>query len=80
MPGHKSRPKKDKAVKVCGGSIVKTGQIIVRGIELYKAGNNVRGLGTLYAMCPGKVHFSRKKNIRGVVKTYVNVIAQEKGQ
>ncbi len=63
MTGGKARPKKDKALKVSCGQLVKTGEIIARGIAVYKAGANVKGLGTMYALCPGKIYFSKKKRI-----------------
>jgi ribosomal protein L27 len=74
MAGGKSTPKKDKKIKVSGGQAVKTGEILVRGVDSYKAGKNVKGSGTLYALCPGKIGFTRKKSPRGSVKTYINVI------
>jgi len=73
MAGGKSTPKKDKAMKISGGEIVKTGQILVRGIEAYKAGINVKGLGTLYAACTGKIFFTKKKTSKGSVKTFINI-------
>lgn len=73
MAGGKSRPKKDKALKVSDGQPVKTGQILLRGINIYKAGQNVKGLGTLFALCPGKVYFTHKKTSHGKMRTFVNV-------
>ena len=73
MTGGFSTPKKDKANKVSGGKLIKTGEILVRGVDTYKAGVNVRGLGTLFATCPGKVYFTRKKTSHGKVRTFVNV-------
>lgn len=78
MAGGKSTPKKDKALKVSSGQIVKTGQIIVRGLETYKAGVNVKGLGTMYALCPGKVYFTQKKTSHGKVRTFINVACETK--
>lgn len=79
MTGGFSTPKKDKAVKVSGGELVKTGQILLRGIATYKAGVNVRGDGTLYALCTGKVYFSRKKTSHGKARTFINIApSQEK--
>jgi len=74
MAGGKSTPKKDKAVKVSGGQSVKKGQILIRGISNYKAGRNVKGRGTLYALCPGKVYFTRKKIGQSPVKTFIGVL------
>jgi ribosomal protein L27 len=73
MAGGKSTPKKDKAVKVSSGMLVKTGQILTRGLPTYKAGSHVRGRDTLYALCPGKIFFSKKKTSKGRVRTYVHI-------
>ena len=73
MIGGFSTPKKDKALKSSGGKLVKTGAILVRGVDTYKAGINVRGPGTLFALCAGKVYFTRKKTSHGKVRTFVNV-------
>jgi ribosomal protein L27 len=74
MTGGFSTPKKDKSMKVCAGKQVKTGQILSRRLSTYKAGNNVKGLDTLYALCPGKIYFSRKKTSRGRVRTFINIL------
>jgi ribosomal protein L27 len=74
MIGGFSTPKKDKAVKVSGLRQVKSGQILVRGLSAYKAGRNVAGQGALFALCEGKVYFSRKKTSRGRVRTFINVL------
>lgn len=73
MTGGKSRPKKDKALKVSDGQQVMSGSILVRGFSAYKAGINVKGLDTLYALYPGKVYFTKKKTSHGRVRTFVNV-------
>jgi len=73
MAGGKSTPKKDKAIKVSNGMLVKTGQILVRGISVYKPGANVKGKDTLFALCPGKVYFSKKKTSHGKVRTSVHI-------
>jgi len=75
MIGGFSTPKKDHAVKVSGGKLVKAGEILVRCVDSYKAGVNVKGLGTLFAACPGKVFFTKKKTSHGKVRTFVNVAA-----
>jgi ribosomal protein L27 len=75
MAGGKARPKKDKALKVSEGQAVTVGTIVVRGVPSYKAGMNVKGLGTLYAVRAGKVHFSRRKTATGAYHTYVNVVS-----
>lgn len=73
MAGGKSTPKKDKAMKVSGGQSVRKGEILIRGISSYKAGRNVKGRSTLYALCPGKVYFTKKKIGQGSVKTFISV-------
>jgi len=73
MTGGKATPKKDKALKVSGGMLVRTGQILVRGIPTYKAGVNVKGQGALYALCPGEVYFTKKKTSHGRVRTFLNI-------
>jgi len=78
MTGGKARPKKDKAMKVSAGELVKTGQILIRGLNTYKVGQNVKGLGTLYALCPGRVSFSQKKTSHGKVRTFIHVLPLEK--
>lgn len=75
MAGGKASPKKDEALKISGGQSVKTGQILVRGINRYKAGKNVKGQGTLFALCSGKIQFSRKKTSRGRARTFINIEA-----
>jgi ribosomal protein L27 len=73
MAGGKSTPKKDKKVKVSNGQVVKTGQILIRGVPVYKPGVNVGGLGTMFAMCCGKVYFTHKKTSHGKVRTFINI-------
>jgi len=75
MIGGFSTPKKDKALKVSSGLMVKTGQILSKRLNIYKAGHNVKGLDTLYALCPGKIYFTRKKTSRGKVRTFINIAA-----
>ncbi len=75
MTGGFSTPKKDKAMKVSSGQTVKTGQILSRGLDVYKAGQNAKGLSTIFALCPGKVYFSRKKTSHGKVRTLINIEA-----
>jgi ribosomal protein L27 len=74
MAGGFSTPKKDEQLKVSGGQAVKTAQILVRGINTYKAGKNVKGAGTLFAACTGKVYFTRKKTPHGKLRTFINVL------
>ena len=73
MAGGKSTPKKDKKTHVAGGELVKPGQILVRGVDRYKAGINVKGSGTLYALCAGKIYFSKKRTPHGLPKSFINI-------
>lgn len=78
MAGGKSTPKKDKSIKISAGQFVKTGEILARGISTYKAGQNVKGKSTLFALCAGKIYFSRKKTPHGKVRTFINVSSPTK--
>lgn len=74
MAGGKSTPKKDKKLKVSGGMSVIKGQILVRTVDSFKAGRNVKGRGTLFALCDGKVSFTKKRDAGRTLKTYINVV------
>jgi ribosomal protein L27 len=76
MAGGFSTPKKDKEMKSSSGMMVKTGQILSRCVNVYKAGINARGVGTIFALCPGKVYFTKKKTSHGKMRTFINVAAQ----
>jgi len=73
MVGGKKTPRKDKAIKVSEGMLVKTGQILVRNRPVYKAGKNVRGLNTIHALCTGKIYFTKRKTSHGKVRTFLNI-------
>jgi ribosomal protein L27 len=73
MAGGKATPKKDKMLKVSSGMLVKTGQILSKRMPTYKAGVNVKGQSTIFAVCPGKVYFTKKKTSHGQFRTFVNV-------
>lgn len=75
---NKSRPRRDRSVKVTHGALVHTGTILVRGLSMYKPGLNVGGQATLFALCRGHVAFSRKKIPSGSVRTFVSVIPKIK--
>ena len=74
MTGGFSTPKKDQMIKVSNGQLVKAGHILARGIAAYKAGLNVKGKATLYALCTGTVAFRKKKTSHGKVRTFINII------
>jgi ribosomal protein L27 len=78
MTGGFSRPRRDAELKVTEGQTIKTGQILARNYNLYKAGVNVKGRDTIFALCPGEVYFTRKKTSHGKVRTFINVKPQEK--
>ena len=78
MTGGFSTPKKDKATKVSSGELVNTGQILARGKPTYKAGVNVKGSGALFALCPGKVYFTKKKTPHGKIRTFINILPLKK--
>ncbi len=78
MAGGFSTPKKDKMIKVGGGELVQTGQILSRGINTYRAGANVKGIATLQALCAGRVYFTKKKTPRGRPRTFINIMPQKK--
>lgn len=78
MAGGKATPKKDHMLKVSGGQPVRTGQILARGMNSYKPGKNVGGLGTMFALCQGTVYFSRHKTPHGKERTFINVMPVKK--
>lgn len=67
--------KETKGMKVSGGEIVKNGTILTREANKWKAGKNVGGMGTLYALCSGKVYFTRRRGTyrTNKVATLVNI-------
>ena len=76
MAGGKSTPKKDRGLKVGGGEMVKTGKILISGTSSYKAGDNVKGVTRMFALCDGKVVFTKKRTTAKSVKTFISVIPQ----
>ncbi len=78
MAGGKATTKKDESIKVTAGQAVKTSQILVRGVNRYKAGVNVKGMGSVHALCAGTVYFTKKKTPGGKIMTFINVKPFEK--
>jgi len=78
MAGGKATQNKDEALKVSEGQPVTTGKILCRHINTYKAGKNAKGEGSIFALCPGKVHFTKKKTPHGRIRTFINVIPEAK--
>jgi len=64
-----------KGMKVTNGQSVKRGTILTREGAKWKAGINVGGKGTLYALCDGTVYFTKKKGTYRTKKryTYINI-------
>jgi len=60
-------------IKVSGGQRVKSGTILTREGNRWKAGINVIGRSSLTAAVEGEVYFTRKKNTAKKVITYVNI-------
>lgn len=73
MAGGKASAKKDRSMKVSGGKFVKTGTMITRGVNKYKAGKNVQGQEIMHALCDGKIIFTRKKTPHGRMRTFISV-------
>ena len=55
-----------KGLKVSGGSAVKKGTILTRQGDKWRAGVNVGGTASLYALCDGVVYVTTR---RGTYKT-----------
>ena len=62
-----------RGVKVSGGQTVKSGTILTRQGNQWKAGLNVIGRTSLTAAIDGEVYFTRKKNSYNKVITLINV-------
>ena len=60
-------------VKVSGGQKVKSGTILTRQGDRWKAGLNVIGRSSLTAGVDGEVYFTRRKNGSNKVITLVNI-------
>ena len=77
MAGGFSTPKKDKMMKVSGGQYVPAGKLLARGMNTYRAGINVKGIGTMQATCNGTVYFTKKKTQSGRPRTFINVMPEK---
>lgn len=71
---HKHYPE-TKGMKITSGEHVKKGTILTREGNRWKAGLNVGGKATLYALCDGVLYFSTKKGTYRTTKryTYINI-------
>jgi ribosomal protein L27 len=63
-----------KGLKVGAGQLVKTGTILTRQGNKWKAGSNVGDSGTLYALCEGRVYFTRRKGGLDRKQTHINIM------
>ena len=63
-----------KGIKVGAGQLVRTGTILTRQGNKWKAGINVGDSGTLYALCEGKVYFTRRKESQNRRQTRINIL------
>ena len=62
-----------KGIKVGSGELVNTGKILTRQGNKWKAGKNVGDSGTLFALCEGKVYFTKRRRSRNRIQTYINI-------
>jgi ribosomal protein L27 len=62
-----------KGIKVGAGESIKTGTILTRQGNKWKAGINVGDSGTLFALCNGKVYFTKRKGSFNKKRTYINI-------
>jgi ribosomal protein L27 len=69
--------KETRGVKVSGGQQIKSGTMLTRQGDKWKAGLNVTGRTHLTATCNGEVYFTRKKGTSNKVVTYINVRSAE---
>ncbi len=65
--------KETRGVKVTGGQSVKSGTVLTRQGDRWKAGLNVTGRMHLAAACDGEVYFTRKKGKYKRAVTFINV-------
>lgn len=60
-------------IKVSGGQRVKSGTVLTREGNRWKAGLNVNGRSSLTAALEGEVYFTRKKNASKKVVVFINI-------
>lgn len=66
-----------KGIKVGAGQKVRTGTILTREGNKWKAGKNVGDSGTLYARCEGVIYFTKKKGRLNKRQTLINIMPIE---
>ena len=62
-----------RGVKASGGQVVKSGTILTRQGDKWKAGLNVIGRTSLTAAIDGEVFFTKKKNTYNKLITLINI-------
>lgn len=62
-----------RGLKVTTGQKVKTGSILTRQGDKWKAGLNVGGRTTLYALCDGTIYFAKTKGTHNKLITKINI-------
>ncbi|MFZ5800037.1 MAG: 50S ribosomal protein L27 [Candidatus Omnitrophota bacterium] len=62
-----------RGLKVAAGEPVKSGAILTRQGDRWRAGANVGGTTVLYALCPGTVYFTKTKGKRKTVITKIHI-------
>jgi len=74
---HKHYPE-TRGMKVSSGQLVKKGTILTREGSQWRAGLNVGGKNSIYALCDGKVYFSSRRGTYRTQKrvTVVNIKPQ----
>ncbi len=63
-----------KGIKVTDGQIVNAGALLTREGDKWRPGKNVGGLNNLYALCKGRVSFSKKRGHYRKMQTYISII------
>ncbi|HNV23965.1 MAG TPA: 50S ribosomal protein L27 [Candidatus Omnitrophota bacterium] len=67
-----------KGIKVSGGQMIKSGQMLTRQGNKWKPGLNVTGRMHLTALCDGTVYFTRKRGRYNKEQTFINIKPVEK--
>ena len=62
-----------RGLKVSGGQFVRSGTMITRKGDKWKAGSHVIGSMHLTAGCDGEVYFTKKRGKRFKAETYVHI-------
>jgi ribosomal protein L27 len=62
-----------RGLKVSDGEEVNTGKILTRQGDKWKPGLNVGGRTNLFALCGGKIYFTKKKGTHNKIITIVNI-------